>query len=118
MQHDSRSRDSAREPVGAKGRATHFTPSPDVASAVHGVATALLDMRTERYYTLGEVGSRIWALLVSGYSVGEIAQRLGEEFDASMTMIEADLYALLTRLEGAALIRRATDEGEPHGSVS
>lgn len=117
MQH-SRSRDESREPVGAPGRATHFTPAPHVASAVHGVATALLDMRSERYYTLGEVGSRIWALLASGYTVGEIAQRLGEEFDASMTQIEADLHALLSRLEGAALIRRATGEREPRGSVS
>jgi hypothetical protein len=92
--------------------ATHFVPASHVTSTVHGTDTALLDMRSERYYTLGEVGSRIWALLASGCSMAEIAERLGEEFDASMTKIEVDLRALLARLEGAALIGRANDDSE------
>ena len=117
MQH-RQSRDSSCEPGGATSRAAHFVPAPHVVSAVHGVDTALLDMRSERYYTLGDVGSRVWALLASGYSVGEIAERLSEEFDASMTKIEADLHSLLARLEGATLIRRLSGEREPRGSES
>lgn len=103
----------SRELRAAITDATHFVPASHVASALHGTDTALLDMRSERYYTLGEVGSRIWALLASGCTVAEIAERLGEEFDASMTKIEADLRALLARLEGAALIGRSNDESDP-----
>ncbi len=117
MQH-SPPRKPVRAPVVATGGATRFAPAPHVTSAVHGAATALLDMRTERYYTLGEVGSRIWALLASGRSVDDIARRLGEEFDASEATIDADLRALLARLEGAALIRRVRDDRESRGSVS
>lgn len=92
--------------------ATRFDPAPHVVAAAHGSDTALLDMRSERYYTLDAVGSRIWALLASGYAVAEITSRIGEEFDASMTKIETDLRALLDRLEGASLIERA-GEGQP-----
>jgi hypothetical protein len=91
--------------------ATRFDLAPHVVAAVHGSDTALLDMRSERYYSLDAVGSRIWALLASGYSVGEIASHLGDEFDASMTTIEEDLRALLERLERAALIEPADGGG-------
>lgn len=106
----------SRAALGAPSRDTHFDPAPYVATAVHGADTALLDMRSERYYTLDVVGSRIWALLASGCSVGETASRIAEEFDASMTKIESDLRALLERLERTALIGRREERGASSGS--
>ena len=93
--------------------ATRFVPAPYVVAAVHGTDTALLDMRSERYYTLDSVGSRIWALLVDGHSADDIASKIGEEFDAPSEKIVSDLHALLQRLEEATLITPSTDAGVP-----
>jgi hypothetical protein len=81
-----------------------FGPAPYVVAATHGTDTALLDMRSERYYTLDSVGSRIWSLLAEGSAVDEITAQLGEEFDASPDIIARDLDALLSRLQKASLI--------------
>jgi hypothetical protein len=82
-----------------------FEPSPHVVSVVQDTDTALLDARTERYYTLDEVGTRIWALLVEGADVATIIDRLAEEYDAPAATIETDTHALLAALENAALVR-------------
>lgn len=83
---------------------TCFAPSPHVVAAVHDADTALLDMRTERYYTLDAVGTRIWEMLGAGQSMDEIATHLADEFDAPLAVIDADLRALLAKLQSASLI--------------
>jgi hypothetical protein len=98
--------------IAATDVGTRFTPAPYVVAAVHGTDTALLDMRAERYYTLDEVGSRIWTLLVEGRSPHDIASQLGDEFDAPRDIIEHDLGALLARLVKASLILPGAEPGE------
>jgi hypothetical protein len=98
--------------IAAADTSTRFTPAPYVVAAMHGTDTALLDMRAERYYTLDEVGSRIWTLLVEGRSPDDIASQLGEEFDAPHDIIAHDLGALLARLEKASIILPGAEAGE------
>jgi hypothetical protein len=98
--------------IAAADAATRFTPAPYVVAAVHGTDTALLDMRSERYYTLDEVGTRIWALLVEGRSANYIASQLDEEFDAPHDIIAHDLDTLLARLEKASIILPGGEAGE------
>jgi hypothetical protein len=76
-----------------------FVQAPHVRSVVHGDRTILLDLRRERYYSLDEVGTRVWALLGEGADVPAIIARIGEEFDAPIGVIETDVDALLMRLE-------------------
>lgn len=86
---------------------TRFVPAPHVVAVVHGTDTALLDMRAERYYTLDEVGTRVWTLLGEGAPVDVIVRRLLDEFDAPAATIEGDLRALLDQLHSARLIAAA-----------
>ena len=92
---------------------TRLVPAPYVVAAVHGTDTALLDMRSERYYTLDSVGSRVWALLAEGHSPDDIASKIGEEFDAPSEKIVSDLRALLQHLEKASLITPTIGAGVP-----
>ncbi len=75
-----------------------FVQAQHVRSVVHGDRTILLDLRRERYYSLDEVGTRVWALLGEGADVPGIVARLAEEFDAPATQIETDVRALLAKL--------------------
>jgi hypothetical protein len=78
--------------------AAQFVRAPHVRSVVHGDRTVLLDLRRERYYSLDEVGTRVWELLGDGADVQTIATRIGEEFDAPVEQIATDIQALLRRL--------------------
>jgi hypothetical protein len=77
-----------------------------VAWARQADATVLLDGERGLYYTLNEVASRTWELLVAGEPVIEILRCLGDEFDASDETLQADLDALLKRLLDTKLIER------------
>jgi hypothetical protein len=78
--------------------AAQFVRAPHVRSVVHGDRTVLLDLRRERYYSLDEVGTRVWELLGDGADVSTIVTRIGEEFDAPIEQITTDMQALLQRL--------------------
>ena len=61
----------------SSGSSERFTPEPHVVSVVQDTDTALLDVRSERYFTLNEVGTRIWELLAEGASLSTAAHRAG-----------------------------------------
>ena len=69
-------------------------------------AIVLLDPKSGEYYTLDEVGSRIWELCDGSRSLADIAVVVGQEFDASAEVIQADVCALVRELADEALVVR------------
>jgi hypothetical protein len=67
-------------------------------------AVVLLDLTTEMYYSLNEVGSRIWALADGRRSVATIVDTLAGEFDAERGQIREDAEDLLSQLAAEGLI--------------
>jgi hypothetical protein len=64
----------------------------------------LLDLASEAYYGLDDVGTRIWATLVEHGSLPEARQALIEEFDVAPAVLERDLERLLTELKSHGLV--------------
>lgn len=87
------------------GSSERFVPESYVVSVVQDVDTALLDIRSERYFTLNEVGTRVWELLGEGTEIAVIAELLAEEYDAPFDTIEVDLHVLISALVNAGLVR-------------
>ena len=69
--------------------------------------TVLLDMDSEQYFGLDEVGTRIWAMLNEGRAAGQIVDMLLEEYEVERVSLEADVNELLTSLLEAGLIEKA-----------
>lgn len=69
-----------------------------------GSETVLLDVETGRYFTLNDVGTRVWTELMTGASVQSACDALSREFDADPVVIEADVDLLLTQLEAEGLV--------------
>jgi hypothetical protein len=69
--------------------------------------TVLLDMERGIYYTLNEVGGRIWELLVAGEPLVEVLQVLAGEYDVDRAVLAADVAPLIDSLRAAGLIDRA-----------
>lgn len=72
-----------------------------------GEDTVLLDLGRGQYYTLNEVGGRVWALLGEGCTVQDIVCRLAGEYDAPAEVIAADVSALLESMARSSLVERA-----------
>jgi hypothetical protein len=66
--------------------------------------TVLLNLRTEEYFGLGEVGTRIWDLLVEGESHREIVDALSEEYGVEPEVIDSDLGRLVSQLTESDLL--------------
>ncbi len=66
--------------------------------------TVLLDLRSQHYFGLDEVGTRIWQLLVEHGETGAVVEAMVEEFEVERSQVERDLEVFLSRLEAAELV--------------
>lgn len=58
------------------------TPNPEVViTELEGKEAVLLHLGTKMYFTLNETGLRIWQMLSSGLTPGEISEIIQNEFD-------------------------------------
>jgi hypothetical protein len=64
----------------------------------------LLNLATESYFGLDEVGTRMWVALAQSGTVDSAVDRLVAEFDVEPAEVRADLLELIEQLNGAGLI--------------
>ena len=64
----------------------------------------LLDLASESYFGLDEIGAQIWGLLESGPSVGEALDVLMDEYEVERETPETEVGELLEKLVEAGLI--------------
>ncbi|MGH2935185.1 MAG: PqqD family protein [Gaiellaceae bacterium] len=66
--------------------------------------TVLLNTSAGSYFTLDEVGGRIWELCDGTTTVDSIAVQLTSEYEAERAQIEADILELLAELSSEGLV--------------
>ena len=64
----------------------------------------LLNMEDGNYFSLNEIGGRIWELCDGNRSVSQLAKELAAEYDASPEVLEKDIVELLDDLQKGKLI--------------
>ena len=64
----------------------------------------VLNPNDGQYFSLDDVGGRIWELCDGDRSVTEIADVLAEEYDADASVIQTDALELLQDLKGEGLV--------------
>ncbi len=82
-----------------------ITPSPEVISQEVSGETVLLDLQSENYFGLDEVGTRIWQLIKETNDLQAIFKTLLAEYDVSEERLRQDLDTLLGEISGLGLIR-------------
>ena len=85
--------------------------SPQVLSQEVDGETVLLDLRSDFYFGLDEVGTRVWQLLQSGLSLQELIDRMAVEYEVRRETLEADVGELLNKLLDAQLV--SVDDSAP-----
>lgn len=74
-----------------------------------GQETVLLDLDSGVYYTLDEIGSRIWELAAEARTLAEVSQSLIDEYDVDAATAERDVLEFASELEGRGLMCRRSD---------
>ncbi len=83
---------------------THASiPSNVIFRELQGEAV-LLNLDTERYYALDDIGTRIWNLLSSSDTIEKVFQALFSEYDVTPEALHQDLDSLLHELLEHGLI--------------
>ena len=78
--------------------------SPEVLFQEVSGEIVLLDLASESYFGLDEIGARIWTLLNEEKAVGQILEVLLEEYEVDRATLEKDVNELLENLLEAGLI--------------
>jgi hypothetical protein len=71
----------------------------------------LFNMHDGNYYSLNEVGSRIWELCDGDHSVAQLVEVLKVEYDAPAESLAKDVLELLAELQTGKLIAEAVRSG-------
>lgn len=86
--------------------ATGFRYKPGVCTAAHGSALVLLDLESETYFSLDEIGTRVWTLMGQGYATTMIVEQLAHEYAVPVDRVGSDVRNLLDTLLHLNLIMR------------
>jgi hypothetical protein len=79
--------------------------SPDVLFQVLGEDSVLLNLKSEHYFGLDRVGTRIWNLIAEHGRAEVALQQMLQEFEVTESTLRADFDRLLGELIEAGLIR-------------
>lgn len=81
-----------------------LTRSTDVVSTAIPGETVILDPTGDKYFSLDDVGSRVWELLETSTTIDEVVIRLVDEYDVEREACERDVRALLGDLVDRGLV--------------
>jgi hypothetical protein len=77
----------------------------DTLSSAVGDETVLLHFGAGTYFGLDGVGTRVWQLIEQPRTVGEIIDRIEEEYDVEREQCEAAILPFLEDLASNGLVR-------------
>jgi hypothetical protein len=79
--------------------------APDVMARRVGQEVFILSVRSESYFGLDEVGSRMFALLTEGASVGDTLRQIETEYAVDPELLRRDLQTLIGEMARHELIQ-------------
>lgn len=84
--------------------AARVAVSPEVVFQQLDDEIVLLNLKNENYYSLDDVGARMWQLLAEHGEVATVVERLEQEYDTDGATLRRDLLELISRLQEAGLL--------------
>lgn len=78
--------------------------SPDALCQIVEGQAVLLNLATERYHSLDEIGTRVWSLLATSPDTEALVAQMLEEFEVDDATLRTDLSALFAALSDAGLV--------------
>jgi hypothetical protein len=83
---------------------SRFRASPDTVSTRAGDEIVLVDLKTDRIYSLNRTAARVWELFSTDCDREEVRRRLLEEFDVGPSEVESAIDELVQSLVSNGLL--------------
>ena len=84
-----------------------FSVPAHVLSRSVGDDTVLLDLHQDEYFSLGQVGTQVWARIAAGAVLGTIVEGIAGEYGVERSRVESDVLALVDDLVTSGLLVEA-----------
>ncbi|PSB03315.1 PqqD family protein [Merismopedia glauca] len=78
--------------------------SPDVLVQDLGEESVLLNLKSEKYFGLDDVGTRMWEALTQSESIAAAYKLLLAEYDVEEELLTQDLAELVDKLSSKGLV--------------
>ena len=85
-----------------------FTTSDEVICQVLDGESVLLDLASENYLGLDEVGTRIWQLIDEGETMRSVVATMLDEYDSDEDTLIGNLDKFLNELQAQGLVTLVT----------
>ena len=82
----------------------HVAVSPEVLWQALDTQCVLLNLGTEHYFSLNDIGTRMWLLLDRHGDVAAVVEQLLTEYEVDEPTLRRDLADLICRLHEAELV--------------
>ena len=92
-------------------------PSPDVLVQELDGEAVLLDLDSERYFGLDDVGTRVWRHLLEHRRLERVCEEMQKEYEVDASRLRADVLQLVGELIDAGIVTLEQDfSDDPGGS--
>lgn len=92
-------------------------PSPEVLVQELDGEAVLLNLESERYFGLDDVGTRVWQHLLEHRQLKRICEEMQKEYDVDESALRADVLHLIEELiEAGIVIVEQSAKDDPSGS--
>lgn len=78
---------------------------PEVVGCNLGEGSALLNLRTNIYYSLNAVGAFVWDAVAEPVPFANLVERVSTQYGAPSEVVESDLAKLVRQLDAAGLVQ-------------
>ncbi len=79
-------------------------PSPEVLVQELDGEAVLLNLESERYFGLDDVGTRVWQHLLEHRRLERVCEEMQKEFDVDESRLRADILQLVEELIEAGIV--------------
>ena len=83
---------------------SYVIPSPKVLVQELDGEAVLLDLASERYFGLDEVGTRVWRHLLAHRQLERVCDEMQKEFDVDASTLRNDVLRLVDELLDAGIV--------------
>lgn len=83
----------------------YFHKNPDVISRRIGDEIVLVNLETDRIYTLNRTGARLWELIEAGHNNDQIERQMLKEFAVDESELSAEIQKITDEMQAEELIR-------------
>jgi len=97
-------------------RSSVVVPSPDVLVQELDGEAVVLNLESERYFGLDDVGTRIWQQLLEHGRLERVCEEMQKEYDVDESTLLADVLRLVEELIDAGIVTVERDSTNDSGA--